>query len=61
VLQVGVPGEQAKAQVEAEMPAGSMVQLVSEHSMMTMDYRSNRVRILVSQDTGKVVAPPRVG
>jgi hypothetical protein len=58
---VGQPAEQAKAALQAELPAGFQVLLVPEGSMMTMDYRSNRVRVVYNRDSGKVVAAPRIG
>lgn len=107
-MQVGWPGEEAKAHIEAQLPAGSLVIVIAEdmwvkvgggvgtrcgckagaatgarraanlpvlfspnspsfchHAvwgrMMTMDYRVDRVRIIVGRETGRVVAPPRIG
>lgn len=60
-VQVGQPAEQAKAALQSELPAGFQVLLVPEGSMMTMDYRSNRVRVVYNRDSGKVVAAPRIG
>lgn len=60
-LQVGTPCEQARAAIEAAMPAGALVLVVPEHSMVTMDFRSNRVRIFCARETGLVATPPRVG
>ena len=59
-LLVGLPGAQVKAALEAELP-GKRVLLVPEHSMMTMDFSLDRVRIIYSRETGLVVAPPRLG
>lgn len=58
---VGTPCEQARAAIEAAMPAGALVLVVPEHSMVTMDFRSNRVRIFCARETGLVATPPRVG
>jgi hypothetical protein len=57
---VGVSGTEAKAALEAELP-GKRVLLVPEHSMMTMDFSLDRVRVIYSRETGLVVAPPRLG
>ncbi len=59
--QVGQPAEAAKAALVEELPANSLVLLVPENSMMTMDFRTNRVRIIYSKATGLVVSPPRIG
>ncbi|KAI3432572.1 hypothetical protein D9Q98_004121 [Chlorella vulgaris] len=58
---VGQPAEAAKAALVQELPANSLVLLVPENSMMTMDFRTNRVRIIYSKATGLVVSPPRIG
>jgi hypothetical protein len=58
---VGTPCEQARATVEAAMPAGSLVLVVPEQAMVTMDFRTNRVRIFCARETGLVATPPRVG
>jgi len=58
---VGKPCEQARAAVEADMPAGALVLVVPEQAMVTMDFRTNRVRIFCTRETGLVSAPPRVG
>ena len=58
-LQVGRPCADAKAAIEAELP-GMHVFQVPEHSMVTMDYRTDRVRIFCSQG-GTVAAMPRIG
>ncbi|KAL4854744.1 RuBisCO large subunit-binding protein subunit alpha [Chlorella vulgaris] len=51
---VGRPAEAAKAALVQELPANSLVLLVPENSMMTMDFRTNRVRIIYSKATGLV-------
>mmetsp|Transcript_14620 Transcript_14620/g.21560 ORF Transcript_14620/g.21560 Transcript_14620/m.21560 type:complete len:91 (-) Transcript_14620:327-599(-) len=56
---VGMSGEEAKAKLEEEHP-GLTVQVIPEGSMMTMDYRTDRVRIMVDGEN-KVNAAPRVG
>lgn len=58
---MGMVATAAKAQLEAELPAGSHVYLVPQGSMMTMDFRTDRVRIIYDKNTGLVDSPPRVG
>ena len=55
----GMNGEEAKAILEKDHPSLS-VHLVPEDSMVTMDYREDRVRIFVGKD-GKVARVPILG
>jgi ABC-type glycerol-3-phosphate transport system substrate-binding protein len=56
---VGLPGEEAKADLEKKYPNLSVV-VVPDGSPVTMDYRDDRVRIFIN-DEGKVGYPPRIG
>lgn len=56
---VGKTGEEAEEKIKNDHPSLS-VSVVPEGSMMTMDYRTDRVRIMVDED-GKVNAAPKVG
>jgi len=56
---VGMPGKQAVAQLEQENP-NMNIQLVPFGSMVTMDYREDRIRVFVDEQ-GNVSKPPRVG
>ena len=49
---VGKSAEEAKALIEATRP-GLKVDILEAGSMMTMDYRLDRVRVIVNQE-GKV-------
>jgi hypothetical protein len=55
---VGANGEAAKAKIADA--TGFLVQVVPDGSMVTMDFREDRVRIFVDA-SGNVVTPPRVG
>ena len=55
----GMAGEEAKKALEREACL-NVVQIVPQDSMVTMDYREDRVRLFVDDD-GKVVDIPRVG
>nr|XP_054754570.1 uncharacterized protein LOC129260639 [Lytechinus pictus] len=66
---VGKTGEEAKAVILQERPGLTVsiletcftqVQILPEDSMMTMDFREDRVRILVD-GAGKVVKSPSIG
>uniref|UniRef100_A0A7S2YCC1 Subtilisin inhibitor domain-containing protein n=1 Tax=Entomoneis paludosa TaxID=265537 RepID=A0A7S2YCC1_9STRA len=57
---VGQPGAQAKAIIQQENPHMTTVVMVPEHSMVTMDYREDRVRIFVKED-GTVAMTPNMG
>ena len=54
---VGQDAGEAKAVIEKD---GFHVVLVKLGSVMTMDYRENRVRVMHDTDN-KVVKPPRIG
>ena len=56
---VGLTGQEAKDQMLREYP-DVKVQIVPENSMVTMDYRLDRMRIYVDKDN-KVVQPPKLG
>jgi len=56
---VGKTGEEAKAAIHKERPELEL-HVVSNNSMMTMDYRLDRVRIFVD-DLQKVTSPPSCG
>lgn len=57
---VGVDGEAAKATVEKENTDLSQVVVIPADSMVTMDYREDRVRIFVDEE-GKVARAPSIG
>ncbi|KAK9828891.1 hypothetical protein WJX72_002640 [[Myrmecia] bisecta] len=57
---LGMDAADAKAQLEAEFPA-LRVYLVAQGSMVTMDYRYDRVRIFFDPATNKVSHEPRIG
>lgn len=52
-------GEEAKKQIEEESP-GTSVHIVPQNSFVTMDFRTNRVRIYVDS-SAKVAGAPKVG
>ncbi|KAI5062280.1 hypothetical protein GOP47_0022819 [Adiantum capillus-veneris] len=56
---VGLSGEEAKSKILAENP-NLTVQLVPEGSFMTMDFRTDRVRIFVDA-AGNVSRAPAIG
>ena len=56
---VGQDATEAKEQLEKE--TNMDVFLVSTGSVMTMDFRTNRIRITFDPKTNKVVKAPRVG
>lgn len=35
--------------------------LPPQGSLMTMDFRTDRIRIIYNQETGLVTSPPRIG
>ncbi|KAG7359028.1 Potato inhibitor I family protein [Nitzschia inconspicua] len=55
----GMDGEEAKKTIEKQFPSLSVL-LVPEDSMVTMDYREDRVRIFVDPN-GKVATVPLLG
>lgn len=57
---VGLEGNQAKSQLEASLLPGKDIMIVPEDSMVTMDYRTDRIRIFVNKE-GKVARPPALG
>ena len=58
---VGMDSSAAKAAIEAENNVNVVqIQCIPEGSMVTCDYRQDRVRIFFSED-GKVAATPTVG
>jgi len=58
---VGYTGEDAKFAILAATKDEEMnVFIVPEDSMVTMDYRTDRVRVFVN-DEGKVVRQPKIG
>ena len=56
---VGISGEDAKARLESEAPDKDIFMVPSD-SMVTMDYRKDRIRIFVDKN-GNVERPPRLG
>lgn len=55
----GVSKEEAENVIHKEEPSLT-VQVLPKDSMMTMDYRTDRVRVMVDEE-GKVASTPRVG
>ncbi|KAL4452642.1 hypothetical protein ABPG75_008304 [Micractinium tetrahymenae] len=58
---VGQKAEEVKAALEAELPAGIRIFLVPQGSMVTMDFRTDRIRVFYDEGTQLVVTPPRIG
>lgn len=56
---VGRPGAEAEETIHQD-DASLLVQLVPENSMVTMDYRLDRVRVFVDKEE-IIVTTPRVG
>ena len=56
---VGMKAEDATKMIKEEMP-GAMVHVVPQDSFVTMDFRSNRVRLFVDSSQN-VVRAPRIG
>ncbi|KAL8148046.1 hypothetical protein AgCh_005402 [Apium graveolens] len=56
---VGMTGEEAKKQIEEESP-GISVHLIPQNSFVTMDYRTNRLRLYIDS-SGNVALAPKVG
>ncbi|KAH7285684.1 hypothetical protein KP509_33G040900 [Ceratopteris richardii] len=56
---VGLPGEEAKCKILAEDPNLTVV-ILPEGSFVTMDFRTDRVRIFVD-DKGIVTKTPHIG
>jgi hypothetical protein len=57
---VGLSGESAKPRILSDRPDIQKVQIIPYGSMVTADYRLDRVRIYVDQQ-GKVTQPPNIG
>lgn len=56
---VGMNGQEAKSQLEASV-SDKQIFVVPEDGMVTMDYRTDRIRIFVDKD-GNVARPPTLG
>mmetsp|Transcript_284 Transcript_284/g.864 ORF Transcript_284/g.864 Transcript_284/m.864 type:complete len:139 (+) Transcript_284:184-600(+) len=56
---VGLTGDQCRARIESAHPE-LRVFVITERTPVTMDYRLDRVRVVVDDD-GVVVKPPRQG
>ena len=56
----GTDAQKAKEFLE-ETTSGMAIYLVPTGSMVTMDYRQDRVRIFYDTETGKVVRTPQIG
>ena len=56
---VGMTGEEAKKEIN-EVDPSLEVHILPDDSMMTMDYREDRVRVFVNKD-GKVASQPNKG
>lgn len=57
---VGKPAEEAKAIIEQETQGSKTVTIVPPNSMVTMDYRTDRVRIHEDAEH-KVAQKPMIG
>jgi len=57
---VGATGEAAVATIKVERPDLAAVEALAEDSMVTMDYREDRVRVFVAA-SGTVSKPPAIG
>jgi hypothetical protein len=60
-LLVGMDGEVAAKLLEEAYPGTYDIYVLSENSLVTLDYNIFRIRIFVSDDTNKVVVTPMVG
>jgi len=58
---VGKDGEEAKQTILSENPSVTQVYIIPEGSMVTMDYREDRVWVFVDTTTNKVVSKPQIG
>ena len=56
---VGKTGPEAKAIIQQDRPELTEIQVLPADSMVTCDYRTDRVRIFTTG--GKVASTPRVG
>merc|ERR1712043_20229 len=57
---VGMTADEAKEIILREC-GGCTVEVIPKDAMVTMDYRTDRVRIRVDEATGKVAFSPRIG
>ncbi|KZV27634.1 subtilisin inhibitor-like [Dorcoceras hygrometricum] len=57
---VGLTADEASRKIKEEMGEGIRIHVVPSDSFITMDYRTDRVRIFVDS-TGKVCSPPTIG
>ncbi|KAL0338289.1 UNVERIFIED_CONTAM: Subtilisin inhibitor CLSI-I [Sesamum angustifolium] len=57
---VGLTAEEAERKIKEEMPAGTHIYALPSDSYVTMDFRTDRVRIF-TDSSGKVSTPPRIG
>ncbi|KAL0375239.1 UNVERIFIED_CONTAM: Subtilisin inhibitor CLSI-I [Sesamum radiatum] len=57
---VGLTAEEAERKIKEEMPAGTHVYVLPSDSFVTMDFRTDRVRVF-TDSSGKVSSPPRIG
>ncbi|KAK6120339.1 hypothetical protein DH2020_046030 [Rehmannia glutinosa] len=57
---VGLTAAEAEKKIKEEMPADTHVHVVPPDSFVTMDWRTDRVRIFVDS-SGKVHKPPIIG
>jgi hypothetical protein len=60
-LLVGMDGKVAAKLLEEAYPGTYDIYVLSENSLVTLDYNIFRIRIFVSDDTNKVVVTPMVG
>ena len=59
---VGMTGEEAKIQLETTYGEGTYdIYILNENDPTTRDYRLNRIRIFVNEETMKVTVTPRIG
>lgn len=56
---VGIAGEEAERRIKEQIP-GVTVHKIPQGNFVTMDFRTNRVRIFVDS-AGNVARPPQVG
>lgn len=57
---VGKTGEVAKSLVQADQP-NFLIEFLGPMDPCTMDYRTDRVRIFIDNNTGKVTEAPMIG
>ncbi|KAM7526374.1 hypothetical protein LguiA_016276 [Lonicera macranthoides] len=56
---VGMAAEEAEKKIKEEMPR-ALIKIIPQDHFVTMDYRTDRVRIFVDP-SGKVARPPSIG